>query len=314
MSIDGMETAAEDDGDIRNDDHTNDEFDDDDDDEDDCFEPASASDNMATSPVIEAMVESPSYGTPREIIVPIRDVDFVTNAQTLLSMQIASRPAIGGIVSDNDDTLDTPMGTLSSAGGDINHRPAFDFGEMTDEEFGANSPNPNRNGIAILSKNVPTVPLPQQRPAGLLKQQHTMSSNAATLSSPTRKVGKQDFQLLKVIGKGAYGKVFLVRKITGTDDGRLYAMKVLEKAHIGMHSELCYFIKFKILSFGCSSPRQGHGTYKNGAYHSRRSPTPVHCKTILCFSNRRQTVFDPGVRLWWRTVYVLGKGAHAYGR
>ncbi|XP_076230990.1 ribosomal protein S6 kinase alpha-5 isoform X3 [Calliopsis andreniformis] len=40
------------------------------------------------------------------------------------------------------------------------------------------------------------------------------------------------FDLLKVLGTGAYGKVFLVRKRTGPDAGRLYAMKVLKKASI----------------------------------------------------------------------------------
>ncbi|EEB18286.1 Ribosomal protein S6 kinase alpha-5, putative [Pediculus humanus corporis] len=41
-----------------------------------------------------------------------------------------------------------------------------------------------------------------------------------------------NFELLKVLGTGAYGKVFLVRKRGGVDDGRLYAMKVLKKATI----------------------------------------------------------------------------------
>ncbi|XP_076264850.1 ribosomal protein S6 kinase alpha-5-like isoform X1 [Rhynchophorus ferrugineus] len=48
-------------------------------------------------------------------------------------------------------------------------------------------------------------------------------------------VGRVDmshFDLLKVLGTGAYGKVFLVRKRGGSDDGRLYAMKVLKKATI----------------------------------------------------------------------------------
>jgi len=40
------------------------------------------------------------------------------------------------------------------------------------------------------------------------------------------------FELLKVLGTGAYGKVFLVRKKGGVDSGRLYAMKVLKKATI----------------------------------------------------------------------------------
>jgi len=45
-------------------------------------------------------------------------------------------------------------------------------------------------------------------------------------------VGMKDFDLLKVLGTGAYGKVFLVRKIRGPDRGQLYAMKVLKKANI----------------------------------------------------------------------------------
>jgi p90 ribosomal S6 kinase len=36
--------------------------------------------------------------------------------------------------------------------------------------------------------------------------------------------------LLKVLGEGSFGKVFLVRKITAPDAGTLYAMKVLKKA------------------------------------------------------------------------------------
>lgn len=39
----------------------------------------------------------------------------------------------------------------------------------------------------------------------------------------------EDFNLLKVLGTGAYGKVFLVRKLRGHDKGKLYAMKVLRK-------------------------------------------------------------------------------------
>ncbi|XP_070156774.1 ribosomal protein S6 kinase beta-1 isoform X1 [Polyergus mexicanus] len=46
------------------------------------------------------------------------------------------------------------------------------------------------------------------------------------------KVGPQDFELCKVIGKGGYGKVFQVRKVTGNDSGTIFAMKVLRKASI----------------------------------------------------------------------------------
>lgn len=41
------------------------------------------------------------------------------------------------------------------------------------------------------------------------------------------KADPSQFELLKVLGEGSFGKVFLVRKIVGRDAGALYAMKVL---------------------------------------------------------------------------------------
>ncbi|KAK6477661.1 ribosomal protein S6 kinase alpha-4 [Huso huso] len=54
----------------------------------------------------------------------------------------------------------------------------------------------------------------------------------ANLTGHSEKVGMENFELLKVLGTGAYGKVFLVRKTSGHDCGQLYAMKVLKKAAI----------------------------------------------------------------------------------
>ena len=42
-------------------------------------------------------------------------------------------------------------------------------------------------------------------------------------------IGKKDFEMISVIGKGSYGKVMLVKK---KDQGQLYALKVLKKAEI----------------------------------------------------------------------------------
>ncbi|XP_064831060.1 ribosomal protein S6 kinase beta-1-like isoform X1 [Oncorhynchus masou masou] len=40
------------------------------------------------------------------------------------------------------------------------------------------------------------------------------------------------FELLRVLGKGGYGKVFQVRKVAGAASGKIFAMKVLKKAMI----------------------------------------------------------------------------------
>ncbi|KAG7261206.1 hypothetical protein CRUP_011788 [Coryphaenoides rupestris] len=55
---------------------------------------------------------------------------------------------------------------------------------------------------------------------------------SANLTGHVERVGIENFELLKVLGTGAYGKVFLVRKVSGHDAGKLYAMKVLKKATI----------------------------------------------------------------------------------
>lgn len=55
--------------------------------------------------------------------------------------------------------------------------------------------------------------------------------------NPECKVGAHDFDLLKVLGKGGYGKVFQVKKRNGHDKHKLYAMKVLKKATIARNAK-----------------------------------------------------------------------------
>jgi p70 ribosomal S6 kinase len=46
------------------------------------------------------------------------------------------------------------------------------------------------------------------------------------------KAGPHDFELRRVLGKGGYGKVFQVKKTSGKDCNKIFAMKVLKKASI----------------------------------------------------------------------------------
>uniref|UniRef100_A0A6A7FRR2 non-specific serine/threonine protein kinase n=2 Tax=Hirondellea gigas TaxID=1518452 RepID=A0A6A7FRR2_9CRUS len=52
------------------------------------------------------------------------------------------------------------------------------------------------------------------------------------------KAAPSQFDLLKVLGQGSFGKVFLVRKVHGPDNGTLYAMKVLKKATLKVRDRM----------------------------------------------------------------------------
>ncbi|KAH3757122.1 protein serine/threonine kinase [Pelomyxa schiedti] len=56
-------------------------------------------------------------------------------------------------------------------------------------------------------------------------------------NTPEAKVGVDDFELLKVVGKGSFGKVMQVRM---RSTGAIYAMKVLSKKHIVDHHEVTH--------------------------------------------------------------------------
>ena len=56
----------------------------------------------------------------------------------------------------------------------------------------------------------------------------SMVPNSRPISSSST-INKENFKILRVIGRGSFGKVFLVRK---RDTKELFAMKVLKKENI----------------------------------------------------------------------------------
>ncbi|XP_041948509.1 ribosomal protein S6 kinase beta-1-like [Alosa sapidissima] len=53
-----------------------------------------------------------------------------------------------------------------------------------------------------------------------------------SVNKGTEQIRPECFELLRVLGKGGYGKVFQVRKVAGAASGKIFAMKVLKKAMI----------------------------------------------------------------------------------
>ena len=57
------------------------------------------------------------------------------------------------------------------------------------------------------------------------------------VSEPSVEVGIDDFDLLKVLGKGGFGKVMLVRKRKGLHAGEIFALKVMQKSVVVAHGQ-----------------------------------------------------------------------------
>ncbi|CAL8329140.1 unnamed protein product [Merluccius merluccius] len=76
-----------------------------------------------------------------------------------------------------------------------------------------------------------TVTPPSSRMAHSV-QTEEVELTSATVNRDSERVGPECFELLTVLGKGGYGKVFQVRKVQGGQTGKIFAMKVLRKAKI----------------------------------------------------------------------------------
>ncbi|KAI9314502.1 kinase-like domain-containing protein [Dichotomocladium elegans] len=73
-----------------------------------------------------------------------------------------------------------------------------------------------------------------------LNQDFVSSSVKDESKIPRKRVYKEDFEVLKLLGRGAYGKVTLCRHAATK---KLYAMKVLKKASLFVHSKNAEYMK-----------------------------------------------------------------------
>ncbi|TMW58470.1 hypothetical protein Poli38472_010029 [Pythium oligandrum] len=73
---------------------------------------------------------------------------------------------------------------------------------------------------------------PHRKSARRSSSDSSSAMRPSSLGSPPSNISVSDFDLIKVIGKGSIGKVFLVRKV---DTHIVYAMKVLRKKNVVRH-------------------------------------------------------------------------------
>ncbi|XP_030773279.1 ribosomal protein S6 kinase beta-2 isoform X2 [Rhinopithecus roxellana] len=118
-------------------------------------------------------------------------------------------------------------------------------------------------------------PLAELRAAGLEPVGHyeEVELTETSVNLCPERIGPHCFELLRVLGKGGYGKVFQVRKVQGTNLGKIYAMKVLRK----VASSSCIWSErassWKIQPGGCYS----------STFLRPPGPCPTPTCTLSCF-------------------------------
>lgn len=127
--------------------------------------------------------------------------------------------------------VDAPMSSGMQGGmhGGIGHTNGVSGnGGMTVEDPGAIEIDQNELNI-LTGRGGPDI---REMNADMMKDPSMEAFELSERTAGVRKAGPSDFELRKVLGKGGYGKVFQVRKLSGEDKNKIYAMKVLKKATI----------------------------------------------------------------------------------
>jgi serine/threonine protein kinase len=112
------------------------------------------------------------------------------------------------------------------------------------------------------------------------------------LGSTKSLVSKEDFQLMKVVGRGAYGKVYMV---THTKSGQIYAMKSIKKEIVVQSDSVAGTKgKQKILNNVALA-------FSGKRYLDEVRPSVYH-ETPVCFPGQTPPLLDHGLCERWRTL------------
>lgn len=161
-----------------------------------------------------------------------------------ISVQLAIDPFFDflGMAIDGSNRRDLPQAFAAAFATKNGHNPAAavvkaaprapsEF-ESQGQASNAPPPAPEKQGFfAKLLGIKPSAPEASSAPS-------QRGGNDTNLGDSEEKLTVNDFDLLKVVGKGAFGKVMLVRKKNNQGAGQIYAMKVLKKSVIAAKGQI----------------------------------------------------------------------------
>lgn len=155
------------------------------------------------------------------------DVPPADNAK-VAQEHIDTDAVTNGAVEEEETTLPTPVGDAPTSRITRSHSADPDGARRLSRVYASSTMQDGTSSATGDDSSISTT-------ARRARKKRSQSSDPSRKKKSQRKVAIDDFEMMRVLGKGCAGKVLLVRHKTSSD---LYALKAITKRHVLAHQEL----------------------------------------------------------------------------
>ncbi|KAH0837846.1 hypothetical protein J3R83DRAFT_6070 [Lanmaoa asiatica] len=157
----------------------------------------------------------------------IPDVPPADNAKAVQE-HIDTDAVTNGAVEEEETTLPTPVADVPASRIPRSHSADPDKASRLSRGYTSSTMQDGTSSATGDESSISTT-------ARRARKKRSQSTDPTRKKKPQRKVAIDDFEMMRVLGKGCAGKVLLVRHKTSSD---LYALKAITKRHVLAHQEL----------------------------------------------------------------------------
>ncbi|KAG6380673.1 hypothetical protein JVT61DRAFT_5045 [Boletus reticuloceps] len=181
----------------------------------------------ATAPSSRSMVEQVQAIEIERSDDGLPDDPPADDGKAAQEQRIDTDAVTNGAVEEEDTTLPTPVADTSASRIPRSHSADPDKGRRLSRVYtsstldGTSSATGDESSISTTARRA--------------RKKRSQSNDPSRKKKTQRKVAIDDFEMMRVLGKGCAGKVLLVRQKTSSD---LYALKAITKRHVLAHQEL----------------------------------------------------------------------------
>ncbi|KAF8131552.1 hypothetical protein EV363DRAFT_1583811 [Boletus edulis] len=185
-------------------------------------------DGEATAPSSRSMVEQVQVIEIERSDDGLPDDPPADDGKAAQEQRIDTDAVTNGAVEEEETTLPTPVADTSASRIPRSHSADPDQGRRLSRVYTSSTLQDGTSSATGDESSISTT-------ARRARKKRSQSNDPSRKKKTQRKVAIDDFEMMRVLGKGCAGKVLLVRQKTSSE---LYALKAITKRHVLAHQEL----------------------------------------------------------------------------